>query len=260
MCGDTNQNDFTPNSDGSSQTEANNTNTITNKGNASDAQDKVDGYETSQPKKSNSEARLRANRKNSLKSTGPKTARGKDFSRRNAVKHGFLSKQLLFSHDGQPINEELHQLWESLHEKYGDDDIRTNLLVDGLVVEHWRQRQALAIEVSCYKSVAEAQWHYGPQGTLPNLQRYRTASQHALFKNLELLEELPPPASEGEEDDGEGETSTPQSANPHPALEETSDLTVVGDKQCSPDCGSQSENEAASGEDSTPTGERREAT
>jgi hypothetical protein len=51
-----------------------------------------------------------------------------------------------------------------------------------------------------------------------------------LLKNLELLEELPPPASEGEEDDGEGETSTPQS-----------------------------ENEATSGEDSTPAGEREEA-
>src|SRR5271170_7771864 len=138
----TNTNDLNPKGDRSFQYADTTTATETR-----DTQHHVDGSQIKQPQPSISEARLRANRENAKKSTGPKTARGKDYSRRNAVKHGLLSKQLLFSHDGQPINEDLHQLWDSLHEKYGDDDIRTNLLVDGLVVEHWRQRQALAIEV-----------------------------------------------------------------------------------------------------------------
>ena len=109
MYSDTNENDLTLNSDGSSQTVANNNtnnnNTTTN--NTSDPQDKVAGSETSQPKKPISEARLGANRQNAQKSTGPQTARGKGYSRRNAVKHGLLSKQVLFSDDGKPINEEL---------------------------------------------------------------------------------------------------------------------------------------------------------
>jgi len=37
-----------------------------------------------------SERKLKANRDNARKSTGPKTARGKAFSRRNAVKHGLF--------------------------------------------------------------------------------------------------------------------------------------------------------------------------
>lgn len=255
MHSDKNENDLTPNSDGSSQTVANNTNIDNN--NTSEPQDKVAGSETSQPKKPISEARLRANRQNSQKSTGPKTARGKAYSRRNAVRHGLLGKQVLFSHDGKPMNEELLELAERLHDKYGEGDVRTDLLVEGLVVEYWRQRQAMMVERQCFKESAD--FHFGRQGNMPNVQRYRTASQNALLRNLALLEELPPPVSEGEEDEGEGETSTPQSENPHPALEESSDLTVVGDEQCSPDCGSQSKNEGTSGEDSTPTSEVEEA-
>ncbi len=95
--------------------------------------DKLDGSQTSQPKKPISDARLRANRQNAKKSTGPKTARGKGYSRRNAVKHGLLLKRLLFSDDGEPINEELHDLYDNLHERYGNGngDIRTHLLVEG---------------------------------------------------------------------------------------------------------------------------------
>ena len=37
---------------------------------------------------------------------------------RLALKHGLLIKCLLFSSDGTPINAELHDLWESLREKY----------------------------------------------------------------------------------------------------------------------------------------------
>jgi hypothetical protein len=154
----------------------------------SNSYDKSDGSQTIQPKPTVSEARLRANRENSKRSTGPKTARGKGYSRRNAVTHGLLVKKLLFSDEGKPQNEELQQLWESLHEKYGKDDIRTLLLVEGLVVEYWRQRQALALELRCFHS---ANFHFGPQGIMANLQRYRTASQHAFLKHLELLDELP---------------------------------------------------------------------
>ena len=41
-----------------------------------------------------SERKLKANRENAKKSTGPRTARGKAFSRRNAVKHGLCASDL----------------------------------------------------------------------------------------------------------------------------------------------------------------------
>ncbi len=68
------------------------------------------------------------------------------------------------------------------------------------MVEHWRQRMALNLEVDCLK---RASWHFGPQGNMPNVLRYRTASQRAFLKNLELLDQLPLSPSESEEEEAE---------------------------------------------------------
>jgi hypothetical protein len=190
------------NGDGSSKPDTDNININNHQptNNHSDPVGKVAGSQTSQPKKVISDARLRANRQNSKKSTGPKTPRGKQYSRRNAVKHGLLQKRLLFSDDGEPINAELHDLYDNLHERYGKGDIRTDLLVESLVVEYWRQCIALNVEVECFK---RASWHFSPQGNMPNILRYRTASQRAFLKNLELLDQLPPPKLEAEEEEAE---------------------------------------------------------
>ena len=42
-----------------------------------------------------SEHKLNANRENSKKSTGPRTLRGKAYSRRNALKHGLFARQFM---------------------------------------------------------------------------------------------------------------------------------------------------------------------
>ncbi len=194
---------FPEKGDGSCKPDTDDNNNHQPTNNNSNPVGKVAGSQTSQPKKPISEARLRANRQNAKKSTGPKTTRGKRYSRRNAVKHGLLLKRLLFSDDGEPINAELHDLYDSLHERYGKGDIRTDLLVEGLVVEHWRQRIALNVEVDCFK---QASWHFSPQGNMPNLLRYRTASQRAWLKNLELLDQLPLSPSEEEEEEDEDPT------------------------------------------------------
>ncbi len=44
-----------------------------------------------------SERQLAANRKNTLRSTGPNTPEGKAVSARNAIKHGILSKAVILS-------------------------------------------------------------------------------------------------------------------------------------------------------------------
>jgi len=230
-----NNDDLNSKGDGSSQPDTDPTSNTNNQGD-SDAQDKSDGSETNQSKPSISEARLRANRQNAKKSTGPKTPRGKTYSSRNALKHGLLVKQVLFGENGTPINPELHQLWESLHEQYGSG-VGIDLLIEGIVVDYWRQRQAMLVERLCFKSVQSAEWHFSSQGSMPNVQRYQMASQRAMLKNLELLDQQPPPQSEAYEDEGEAPT-------PQPRV---------------PECGSQSNDEAASGEDLAPTGEEQEA-
>lgn len=135
-----------------------------------------------------SERRLRANRENAQKSTGPKTARGKAYSRRNALKHGITAKALFFDADGTPINEDLHHLWQSLQDKYGDGDVRTGLLLETVIIEYFRQHKALVYEMECFRN---PKGQFGAQGYIPNLQRYRIASQRAMLKSLELLEGQP---------------------------------------------------------------------
>jgi hypothetical protein len=48
-----------------------------------------------QPPAAISQRKLNANRLNAKKSTGPKTLRGKEYSRRNALKHGLFARHSL---------------------------------------------------------------------------------------------------------------------------------------------------------------------
>jgi hypothetical protein len=43
--------------------------------------------------------KIEANRLNALKATGPKTTRGKSYSRRNATKHGLLAREIVAAPD-----------------------------------------------------------------------------------------------------------------------------------------------------------------
>ena len=75
-------------------------------------------------------ARLEANRRNSLKSTGPRTARGKAQSRLNAMRHGFCSptyrtlwRALLDAPPGYPVAKTLCSMLtavEYYHPVYAD--------------------------------------------------------------------------------------------------------------------------------------------
>ena len=247
-----NKDNLTPTGDGTSKPD---TDHNTNPNPNAEAPNKSDGSQTSPPQPSISEARLRANRENAKKSTGPKTARGKAYSRRNALKHGLLIDRVLFSSDGAPMNEELHDLWDSLQAKYGSGDVGTELLLETLLVEWWRLRMALDIEMRCLKDAVN---HLGPMGSLPNLQRYRTSSQRAFLKNLELLDKRQPPTSEAAGDEAEGDAPASQPETPPQAPKPTSGLTVMATEASAPKQGSES-HEASSGEDSTSTGDVEEA-
>jgi hypothetical protein len=204
-----------PNRDGSSQPTAetpNNRNPETRSSNSSsDPQDKSPTSPTSPPHPSLSEARRRANAANAKKSTGPKTARGKRHSSFNSLRHGLLAKKIMFSPDGKLQEEGLLELLENLRNKYGHADVRTELLLENIVVDYWRQRRALELEVACLE---QPQWTFCPQGTMPTVHRYQTASQRAMLKNLERLDELQSPASEADEDETAEETPNPPLENP----------------------------------------------
>jgi len=65
-----------------------------------------------------SEARIRANQLNSLKSTGPKTPEGKERSRRNGLKHGLSGSGVVFHEaDGDEIERRDDELQSELDQK-----------------------------------------------------------------------------------------------------------------------------------------------
>ena len=90
---------------------------------------------------------LAANRRNALKSTGPRTQQGRDVSKMNALKHGILSRQVLVA--GQYYQEDQGEL-ETLHRRLLDDlqpeGPLEEMLVDQIVTAQWRLRRALLAE------------------------------------------------------------------------------------------------------------------
>src|SRR6266404_2093692 len=96
-----------------------------------------------------SEKVFSANRRNTLWSTGPRTAKGKAVSRMNAVKHGILSTEVVVK--GLRIQEredEFRDLrdrcWKSL-EPVGSVE---EMLVDRIVTAQWRLRRVLMAETA----------------------------------------------------------------------------------------------------------------
>jgi hypothetical protein len=60
-----------------------------------------------------SEARIAANRRNARRSTGPKTAEGKEKSRANALKHG-LCASVIVQEDAQLVQTRLEEFFKAL--------------------------------------------------------------------------------------------------------------------------------------------------
>jgi len=127
------------------------------------------------------------NQNNSQKSTGPNTQSGKNNSRFNAVKHGLTSRRLMFGEDGKLVDNRMAEVVEALRDHYEANDIVSELLIDNLAVDYWRQQMGLAAEVFY---LSNGKWAFNPKGSLPIIQRYNTTNRHALLKNLELLEKL----------------------------------------------------------------------
>jgi hypothetical protein len=162
-------------------------------------------------KKTVTPLKLQANQENAKQSTGPKTPKGKSHVRRNALKHGLTARRLMFAQDGRPIDNGVAELVEALRARYGTDDIVSELLIDNIAVDHWRQKQGLEAEI---KYVDRKEWSFYPQGSLPTIQRYNTANRRAMLTNLELLEKRhAAEEAETELEPADGEDAAPPSEN-----------------------------------------------
>ena len=94
-----------------------------------------------------SETRIQANRQNALRSTGPKTARGKRTVSRNAIKHGVLARAVVITAgDGVENKKEFYELLRGLKKCYEPvGDLEENI-VQIIATCLWRKARVLRAE------------------------------------------------------------------------------------------------------------------
>jgi len=94
-----------------------------------------------------SEHKLKANRENAKKSTGPKTLRGKAYSRRNALKHGLFALDLFPNFLSRTENQqEYRELRQQLWQYYQPVGAAEEFEVDRVCQCMWRQKRAWRYE------------------------------------------------------------------------------------------------------------------
>jgi hypothetical protein len=103
--------------------------------------DETRGKPTVTPRK------IKFNRQNSRKSTGPKTAAGKKRVSINAVKHGFFSKWLLVQHpDGKESQDEYDDFFADVRKHFQPIGWLEELWVEKIAVWSWRLRRLIRCE------------------------------------------------------------------------------------------------------------------
>src|SRR5260370_14096919 len=98
---------------------------------------------------------IEANRRNALKSTGPKTAAGKEQSRRNAVRHGLTAETVIGMLEDA---EDYRQFEAAVISDYDAQSAVERELVLRLASLLWRLRRATTMETRLFEIQAE---HFG---------------------------------------------------------------------------------------------------
>ena len=96
--------------------------------------------------------KIEANRRNALKSTGPKSVAGKAIVARNAMTHGLRARQVLIDGESQEEFEWLHEAMVAERKPVG---VLEHELVETIVVSLWRLKRAKRIEVEIIEHFSE---------------------------------------------------------------------------------------------------------
>lgn len=157
-------------------------------------------------------AQIQANRRNALRSTGPRSEEGKAVSRFNALKTGIQAKSQVIPGEDPA---ELEQLAADYHLQFQPATPLERFLVDTLVSAEWQLRRYHTVEARLWEQSLKAEnsdlgqaFGQGMQ-TFTRLHRRIEALERSYFRALQQLQrlqaesvpgletpELPPPAPE----------------------------------------------------------------
>ncbi len=90
-------------------------------------------------------SQINANRRNALKSTGPKTPAGKVRASLNALRHGFTSKQIVLNTEDEAAFQTFHA---EFVDEYQPSSPTERMLVDEVAVAAWRLRRMQSLETA----------------------------------------------------------------------------------------------------------------
>jgi hypothetical protein len=140
-----------------------------------------------------------ANRRNALKSTGPRTPEGKAVASQNARKHGLLSREVLLPDEDETSLVEFGKRIRSQLQPIGELEL---FLVDRIVTAAWRLRRVLGVEVGIFgeewtSSYSGENDGLGPafirataEDSFSKLSRYEAGIERGLYKALHELQRL----------------------------------------------------------------------
>jgi hypothetical protein len=144
-----------------------------------------------------SQKQIDANRRNALKSTGPKSVEGKTKSRMNALRHGLTAGQAILPHENEDDYEKLR---EGMLGSYAPENPAEQALVEELANAYWRLMRLHRVE-TCYwhnlggsynradEGIAEALLQT-PDRQMRNFFRYYAQVERSYYKALAAANQI----------------------------------------------------------------------
>lgn len=100
--------------------------------------------------------KIEANRRNAQHSTGPRTAAGKDRSKRSAFKHGLTAKEVLITAgDGKESKREFEQLLAGFRDYFCPVGLPEELLVDEIAICFWNKKRGHRFQTGAIRDRAD---------------------------------------------------------------------------------------------------------
>jgi hypothetical protein len=140
---------------------------------------------------------IEANRRNALKSTGPKTDDGKARARMNALRHGLTAAQAVLPHENEDDYEKLR---EGMLTSYEPENAAEQALVEELANAYWRLMRLHRVETRYWDNLGGS-FNRGDQGIsealiqtpdrqMRNFYRYYAQVEHSYYRALAAANQI----------------------------------------------------------------------
>jgi hypothetical protein len=140
-----------------------------------------------------SNSQKKANAKNSLNSTGPKTLEGKIVSSKNSLTHGVLSKDIIIKNESIS---EFEDIRESLYKDLNINGTLEEILAEKILNSLWRLRRIITAESEMFKfnqwgdNTIISKFTGFDSKCMHSLSRYESSLEKKFYKALHEIQRI----------------------------------------------------------------------